>query len=180
MKKTILGSIGRFLLSIVLATIICALFGIIDYLIMTILDALHLFRLYWILLFFFYIVVLNLCFYGRKADRRRYIASLDKTRPVTIKEDFLAFFKGEGLTVILSYVVFATLRFFVIERILNYKSFWEAFIVIPTVLGNYVKGHVVWGWLICVSTFIIAYCAWTVFRRWKLREKYFSPAFHQS
>ncbi len=142
-------------------------FGLVFNLVITFCRMWDILWLAWILIFIFYIGVLNATFYALHRSQKRYASTLPRDKCISVKEDFILFVKQEGIVVLIMYIVTISLQIFVFDFHKGYHYF-ELFFALPAALANFKNDWV--NLAVCVLSFAVCYSGLAVLIRRKIRK----------
>ena len=131
--------------------------------------------LYRFIIFAFYWCVLNWWVYGTSKKARRYSDTLPRDHKITAKEDYLIFFKQEGLPMMVYYTVCLSLQVFVFGFT---KGYLQAFFALLAPIGMELSP--IANWSLSFGFFVFGYQAIAILWRRRIRKESYDFLFEHS
>lgn len=168
MRNDWISSLKNFAIGTMLNVLLQGLFGFILNILLAFSFTMDILWLYRILIFALYWCILNGWIYGTSNKQRRYLDTLPRDHQTSMKEDYFAFLKQEGLPMILYYTVCMSLQVFVFGFT---KGYFQAFFALLAPIGLDLSP--IANWILSFLFFVVGYQAVAVIWRWRIRkEKY--------
>ena len=175
MLKSWLNHVINFAVGTMLHVVLYGLFGFVWNIVMGFMSTGNILWLYRIIIFFVYFCILNWWIYGTSKKQRKYLDTLPRDHKVTLKEDYLAFLKHDGLPIIVYYTICMSLQIFVFRFT---KGYFQAFFALLAPIGIELNPYANWG-LSCV-VFVIGYQAIAVIFRKHIRKNDYDFLFEEN
>ena len=165
MKKHWINALKNFAIGTMLTVVFYGLFGFIWNIVMGFMSVWDVLWLYRLIIFVFYWCVLNWWIYGTSNKQRKYLDTLSRDHKVTVKEDYLAFLKQEGLPIIVFYTICMSLQVFVFGFT---KGYFQAFFALLAPIG--LELFPIANWILSFVFFVVGYQAVAVLYRRRIRK----------
>ncbi|MBP3554078.1 MAG: hypothetical protein J6K63_00405 [Clostridia bacterium] len=174
MIKSWLNHVINFLVGTMLHVVLYGLFGFVWNIVMGFMSTGNILWLYRIIIFFVYFCILNWWIYGTSKKQRKYLDTLPRDHKVTLKEDYLAFLKHDGLPIIVYYTICMSLQIFVFRFT---KGYFQAFFALLAPIGIELNPYANWG--LSFVVFVIGYQAIAVIFRKHIRKNGYDFLFEE-
>ncbi len=175
MIKSWINSVINFAIGTMLTVVLYGLFGFVWNIVMGFMSAGNMLWLYRLIIFVFYLCVLNWWIYGTSAKQRKYLDTLPRDHKVTLKEDYLAFLKHEGIPIIALYTICMSLQVFVFGFT---KGYFQAFFALLAPIGMELAP--IANWILSFIVFVIGYQIVAILYRKRIRKGGYDFLFEQN
>ena len=129
-----------------------------------------------IAIYFAYFWFMDMIFYGGSKNQNRYLFSLEQGKRYSLKEDFKLFLSQEGLAVMCTYAVYASLCFFLKNLTPNTNNLIINILALtytlPIAPSSFIKTLWVIEYLVCLISFCVIYVFTMMWHRARLRKKW--------
>lgn len=176
MKQYNYKPIILFLASCILLIPIFAVVSILFIMIMSIIGMLGTEYGTYMFIYFMWFGVIDFLFYGRSKKQNEYLKSLEKNKKYTLMEDFKLFMKQEGITVLITYAIYAILAMIAKAVMPTYHNLFFnmfAFIYRVPVFPSSMLTLPIWiEYLLCFVCFAVLYITIVMWHRSRIRKEW--------